>query len=459
MGVASDPPVISGLDAVKAMVQFFANPVGTGRSYHARLGANVILKPPFSKREGGRKFFFTANEQLADKALKATDAFRSVGVALTRGPKDSAQRRLRNGIVRMNGPQQQALRRAYTPPLAKNSVAAYEDKMRELCRAEIASWPRDREFDATEHIRHLAKQTAANHLFGAEQDSRAMEIAQLLEHHSEMQYSLSTYLFPVNLKGTPYHRLLKHAEKTETALIDWMADQPACPSNLVGCIAHMEELKGEPVTARARAAQLWTLYGASFDTTASTLRWAILHLAWNGAVQARLIEEISEHGAASDYLDAVVTETLRMTPPVAYQMRRLNAASDVLGIPMNRGDHVVLSAAAINRDPEVYEQPNAFRPERWLSMRTSPMRPLAFSAGPRRCLGSIFATMVLRLSLLELCRSAVFRVPDASKVDVRLSISQAPKVLPLVLKPPGSAVRSARFKGNAAEQMSRSASA
>lgn len=454
MKLSGDVPVVTGIGALQLLSRFARDPVGTGRAYHARYGKTVIVQPPLSTRPEGRKYYVTARPEIAEKIFNSPSQYKTVGVALTRGPKNSSQRRLRNGIVRMNGPQQQALRRAYAPPLSKVCLKEQQHKLTEVCAAHLALWPRARTFDASELSTKVAIDAAAYILFGSNEDPRAIEIADLMVQHSRMQYSLNTFLFPVNLPGTPYQALLKHAALTEKALVDWLSGQDEARQNLVSCIAHMRDTSGDPIDRFGRAAQLWTLYGASFDTTATTLRWTLLHLAWNNLVQDRLLEDLETHGLDSPYLDAVILESLRMTPPVAYQMRRLSAAMDFEGQSLNRGDHVVVSAAAINRDADVYPHPHQFRPERWLDTQPSPMQPLAFSAGPRRCLGFNFAMMVLRTCLSELLATTRVGVAGAPKIGVRLAITQGPNRVPIILTPKDRSSDRAKFTGKASGQMS-----
>lgn len=447
------PPVVSGVNALKMLGAFSRNPVSTARKFHARFGKTLIVKPPFSSRKEGRQFFVTANSNIAERVLNAPERFRTVGVALTRGPKHSAQRRLRNGIVRMNGRQQRALRKAYSPPLTKKQLTNQKNRITEICRSELEKWPRGKPFDAGVLSREIAKRTASDILFASGDCSKALAIADILERHSQMQYSLRTFLFPFDLPGTPYHSLLRHAVMTEQALLGWMQDERPSTGNLVTCVANMSDVAGGDIDAQARAAQLWTLFGASFDTTATSLRWTLLHLAWNEQVQSRLIEEIQSDGIDSKYLDAVVLESLRMSPPVAFQMRRIITPTELEEAELNRGDHIVINASEINRDAGTYHHPNHFRPERWVDIATSPMRPLAFSAGPRRCLGFNFAMMVLRSCLYALLSDTEISVPSGSKINVKLAITQGPGRVPIVLNRSSGNLHRSRFSGTAADQM------
>lgn len=433
---------------------FALDPVAAGRKLHKAFGSTVAVNLPLTKRRAPRKFVITKDRELAEEVLKDTGTFNTVGVALTRGPNHSAQRRLRNGVVRMNGPQQTALRRAYSPPLTKACVHGVEQRIADVCAAEIATWPRDATFIADDFADRLARRAAVDILFRGQDPERAMDIANRIAFHSRQQYSLRNFLFPVDLPGTPYRALLRYAEQTESELVRWIEDCGPTDPSLVGCIANLPTVGLEYTDARQRAAQLWTLFGASFETIGTTLRWAICHLAWNKNIQGLLKEEVNAKGSASAYLRSFVLECLRLTPPVAYQFRRPVHDVDFNDTPVRRRDNILINAAEINRDPDAFSNPDEINLERWLTKDPTPMKPLAFSAGPRRCLGFNFAMSVLQLATAEICRAGTINISDRQKIGTRLAITQGPVRVKLSLNSPNQVPRNCRFQGGAQRQMS-----
>ncbi len=450
----SRPPLLSGLAACRAYATFVLDPISCGKALHARLGPDFAVDPPFTNSRAGRRIVFTARENLIERVLGDPDCFRTVGVAVTRGPPGSAQRRLRNGVIRMSGPPQAAMRRAFAPPLSSARLNAFHDRLTQICDEEIAAWPRAARFDAAPAVKRLVRRAAAELLFGGGDIGRALKVADLMDVHSQLQYSRRTFLAPAAIPGAPYARLLRHAERVESELIAWIEDHDGEGGDLIARVASLSSCDGEPLDARARAAQLWTLFGASFETTATTLSWALLHLPWNPDCARRLAEAVAADGDAAAYLDAFVTETLRMTPPVAFQMRRAAVAGELGGCPLNPGDRILLSALVLNRDPDIYAEPDRFRPERWLGGDSTAMRPLAFSAGPRRCLGFHFAKMTLAAALSRIVGGDAVVVAGRPRIGVRIAIAQGPTRLPLALAGRGADSPPARFVGPAARQMS-----
>jgi cytochrome P450 len=452
MEAAKRPPVLAGVAATRAYVALVLDPIQNGRRLHDRLGPIFAIDPPLSGN--GRRAVLVANEGLAAEALEDPERFRSSGLSMVRGPKDSAQCRLREGLVRMNGPLHDAYRRSYAPSLAKKRICGQAETLDNIAASEISSWPTGEVFDLRIALKRIARRAAAALLFGAGEDPEILRVAEIMERHNALQYRVAPLLFPVALPFTPYAQLLAQAARTERALIDWLAGRPRGGDNLVARIVGLKDANGRPISAAAQAGQFWTLYGASFDTTATALAWAVLHLMCNADSARRLLDELRGDGPGSPYLEAVALETLRMSPPVPYQLRRTSSDLHFGGLPLRRGDRVFISAAVMNRCTAIYAHPDRFLPERWLEMRTTPYRPLALSAGPRRCPGYSFALAVMKSSLAALWPR--LRLELATKhIGVSIAISQGPKRIPVTAHAQDGRYSSAQFFGAARRQMSR----
>jgi cytochrome P450 len=442
--------------AARAYAALVLDPIQNGLRLHHRLGPVFAIDPPFTRGRRGRRGVLIAREDLAARVLEHPEEFHTVGLSLVRGPAGSAQRRLRDGMIRMNGPEQTALRRDYAPVLSMNRVSAQTQEIRDIANAEIAGWPLGTPFDGLAALKRIVRRAAASLMFNAAADESALALAALLERHAVLQYSPLPLIAPVALPGSPYERLLRHAERTERALIEWIGKRRSAANadDMVSRICGARTEGGAPLCPSAQAAQLWTLYGASFETTATALCWTVLHLVWNPAVARRLLDELTQSADRSPFLSAVVTEALRMSPPVPYQIRRAVSDSELGGVRLTRGDRIFISAAVMNRDPELYTAPHKFAPERWAAMEGSAFRPLAFSAGPRRCLGFNFAQQVIKTTLAALWPALRLEVPRHARIGVRLAITQSPSQLPLVARSQDGEFSGARFTGPAARQMS-----
>jgi cytochrome P450 len=155
---------------------------------------------------------------------------------------------------------------------------------------------------------------------------------------------------------------------------------------------------GSPMSEEELRDELMTLLVAGHETTASALAWAFERLSREPEALARLVAEIDNGDEA--YLTATIQETLRRRPVLP------NAAPRLVKRPVEIGGwtyppdvSLVSNAYLIHHDPEVYPEPYAFRPERFLDEPPGTYTWIPFGGGRRRCLGASFATLEMKVVL------------------------------------------------------------
>src|SRR5262249_31165818 len=156
---------------------------------------------------------------------------------------------------------------------------------------------------------------------------------------------------------------------------------------------------GEAGGDKALLNHLPTLFGAAYETTQTALAWALFLLAQHPDAAAALHDELANLPDQSPTqllecagLDRVVKESMRLLPSVPTQTRRAIVDADLVDGEVKAGAFVVLSAFLTNREPSRYSEPDRFKPERWLAIEPNQFEYLAFSAGPRTCIGARFAS-------------------------------------------------------------------
>ncbi|KAH8402135.1 hypothetical protein KR009_010004, partial [Drosophila setifemur] len=176
-------------------------------------------------------------------------------------------------------------------------------------------------------------------------------------------------------------------------------------------------------------AQASFLLLAGFDTSSSTITFALYELAKMPAIQQRLREELrlalesSQDGRLNydgingmAYLRQVVDEVLRLYPPTAFLDRCCNSSEGYdlsswnCGNPLKltSGTPVYISVLGLHRDPQHWPNPNSFDPERFSPEQRQqhhPMTYLPFGAGPRGCIGTLLGQLEIKVGLTHILKN------------------------------------------------------
>jgi cytochrome P450 len=163
---------------------------------------------------------------------------------------------------------------------------------------------------------------------------------------------------------------------------------------------------GSPMSDEELRDELMTLLVAGHETTASSLAWAVERSVRTPGVLERLRDGDDE------YVDAVCKETLRLRPILALVVRRLTEPMEIGGVELPAGVTVAPCIYLIHRRPDVYPDPYAFRPERFIEQPAGTYTWIPFGGGVRRCLGASFALFEMRVVLRELVARLELRAAD-----------------------------------------------
>ena len=183
--------------------------------------------------------------------------------------------------------------------------------------------------------------------------------------------------------------------------------------------------------ARLLRDELVTLLLAGHETTALALTWTLYLLSRHPEIAARMEEEIdatlepeSLPGAADlgrlHYLGWVITEAMRLYPPVYILGREAVREVEIGGYRLSRGTICLMSQWVVHRDPRFFPEPETFRPERWgdaLDRQRPRFAYFPFGGGPRICIGQPLAMMEAKLVLAMVCQR--FRLAAGVGAPVR----------------------------------------
>ena len=144
---------------------------------------------------------------------------------------------------------------------------------------------------------------------------------------------------------------------------------------------------------------------AGHETTAVALAWGLERLARHPDALERLKREAS--GDGDGYLDAVAKEILRVRTIIPFVVRQLAAPARIAGHELPAGVRVAPCVHLVHRRPDLYPDPEAFRPQRFLERPASTYGWIPFGGGTRRCLGGAFALFELKTILKVIARAGL----------------------------------------------------
>jgi cytochrome P450 family 135 len=325
-------------------------------------------------------------------------------------------------------------RKLLLPPFHGERMKAYGETMREIAAREIASWPTGVAYELRPRMQALTLEIILRTVFGVREGERMSELRDALRAFLKLTTD-PRQLLPVILLGPeriprlPWFRrimerldALLRREIAERRRASDLEEREDILSMLVG--AHHED--GSAMSDTEIRDQLLTLLTAGHETTATSLAWAIERLSRHPQKLERLRGGVE--GGSDEYLTATIQETLRLRPVISIVLRRLTEPVEIGGYELPAGVTVAPNIYLTHRNPEVYPEPQAFRPERFLERPPGTYTWIPFGGGVRRCLGAAFAQFEMAVVLRELVKRREIRPADPRPERVfRRAITETPR--------------------------------
>jgi cytochrome P450 len=201
---------------------------------------------------------------------------------------------------------------------------------------------------------------------------------------------------------------------------------------------------GTPMSPEQLRDECKTMFLAGHETTALTMSWSLWLLATHPDIQRRLADEIRtvighrmptlEDIRSLPFTEQVIREAMRLYPP-AWVLQRESLSDVSLGPPddpysIPKEHDVLVSPAAMHRDPRFYAHPDRFMPNRWTPEFIAALPKYAyfpFGGGPRLCIGQQFAMMEATLLLAQCIQRGHWEAKPLHRVVAQPSITQRPK--------------------------------
>ena len=337
-----------------------------------------------------------------------------------------------NGLLTSEGETWRGQRRRIQPSFTPDSVRGYADTMVECTEEKLTEWDDGEVRDVHEDMMEVTLGVIADTMFGMSVDSEVETVGAALETAMRQTEKVWEGFIPESVP-TPgrlrYRRALGRLDEVAYRIIEERKAEPGddVVTALLEAGVDDEQLRD----------QVMTLLLAGHETTALALTFTLHVLARHPAIAARLraeLDDIDGTPGAMDvlelpYLDRVLTESMRLYPPVHTINREATGPDTLAGYEIPAGATVTMSQWAIHRDERFYDGPLVFDPDRWeegLRERLPDFAYFPFGGGPRRCIGDRFALLEAKLVLATVLPRYEFDLVGPAEFDLLASITTRP---------------------------------
>jgi cytochrome P450 family 110 len=347
-----------------------------------------------------------------------------------------------NSMLSMRGEPHKRERKLLTPPFHGERMRAYGEVMIAAARAAFADLQPGQTFVGIDRTTEISLEAIVRAVFGVEERElvgqfRTAILATLDAVKPAFFFSTATQIAPFGLG--PWATYLRHSGETDRLLyaqIERVRANTAGREDILSLMLDARYDDGSRMSDQHLRDELRTLLIAGHETTAITLAWALDAVHRHPEVHRRLLAEIDPLGpdpapdelANLPYLGAVIDETLRRYPVVDTVFRVLREPWRFGGYDLPAGVAIAAVISLVHQREDLYPNPRAFEPERFLQRKPKPWEYLPFGGGNRRCIGAAFSHYESRLALATILREQELQlVNDAEPNNVRRNITFGPE--------------------------------
>jgi cytochrome P450 len=336
-------------------------------------------------------------------------------------------------VLILDGREHLRQRKLLLPPFQGSAVQNFRTLIRAVAEAEVDHWREGERFVMRERMRALTFEVIVRAVFGVTEAERIERLRNALVSLISMQvfFVLPSVLRQDLGRWSPwgqFQRRLKAADALIYEAIERRRSEPDLEhrTDVLSLLLRARDEDGQPMSDIELRDELMTMLLAGHETTATGLAFAFDLLPRNPTALTRLRDELTSGDDA--FLDAVVTESLRLRPVIDAAERTLTKPRTIGGWDLPAGIRVYPAIAAVHLREDLYPRPHEYRPERFLDEEAQSYSWLPFGGGIRRCIGAALA----QAEMAEVIRTVVSRIdleptrPEPEPVVMR-GITLVPK--------------------------------
>lgn len=353
---------------------------------------------------------------------------------------------LGNGLLTSEGEFWLRQRRLSQPAFHRERIAAYARTMRSYTQELLGSWSDGMVRDVNDDMMQLTLRIVGKTLFDADFQSEATEVGQALPaalHELSAQMIGPEFILPSSIPTPSRARLRRAISRLDPLVLRMIAQRRAAGDDrgdLLSALLRVRDADGSRMTDRQLRDEAMTIVLAGHETTALALTWAFYLLGRHPAANNQLVAELEsvlngrapgpEDMSQLPYTASVLSETMRLYPPIFGIGRESVADCEINGFRLPAGTNVYLVPYVIQRDPRWFDDPLSFRPERWLDGLEGRLPRFAyfpFGGGPRLCIGQPFALLESTIILSSIMQQWHLRPISDQPVEMAPALTLRPK--------------------------------
>jgi cytochrome P450 len=330
-----------------------------------------------------------------------------------------------HSVLVLDGPEHLRQRKLIMPAFHGDRMRGWEATVRDTTRAEIARWPVGQPFALRPSMQSITLDVIVRVVFGVDNSARRDELRRhILRLTSIGRNPFMLFATRDRRLGpyAPWQRFIRARDALHAALAEQIRHRRDAPDleqrgDVLSALLLARDDEGRAMTDDEVRDELVTLLFAGHETTATALAWAFDLLLHHPHALSRLAAELDSGG--SEYLDATIRETMRVRPVIVLVNRHVREAVRIGGHTIPAGAVACPNIYLAQRRADLYQDPAAFRPERFTGQTPPAFGWFPFGGGIRRCLGASFATFEMRIVIPEILQAVTLRPASARPARIR----------------------------------------
>ncbi len=326
------------------------------------------------------------------------------------------------GLLTIDGEKHRQQRRAVQPAFHKKRVEGYASIIEQYTQELLKTWyPGDR-IDMSRAMQELTLRVVSKCLFSIDLSNQLGPLSDAFDGVIGSSTSMAEDLLNIHIDNpiTGYGRRMAASRQLDMLIYTLIAQRSEDDRDYNDVLSMlMTAQSGEEPDTKLTEKQvhdhILTFLAAGHETTAIALVWTFYLLSQYPQVRIKLQDEIRSVLAGRDptledlnklpYLDWVLDESMRLYPPAWLQMRFVAKETEIDDVKLPAGTLLVISQWVMHRLPEIWQNAEVFKPERWDPANEQQIPPGAyfpFGAGPRTCIGMSLAQLEARIILASI---------------------------------------------------------